>query len=107
MPDKKRSYTTPQVLHDAPVSNLRDAAFHFDDFAATLARLIASRATETPLVIGINGAWGSGKTSLLMRLKRMPDQTVALKDDSKAGIQEFANGEWALTSDQRAAKLPG
>ena len=54
-------------MHDAPLRDEREADFRFDDFAATLARLIASPETETPLAIGINDAWGSGKTSLLLR----------------------------------------
>lgn len=88
----KRLYATPEVLHDAPVCNEKEAAFHFDNFAATLARLIASRDTETPLVIGINGAWGSGKTSLLMRTRRMLDQTRVLLDPTKPAEMEFVNG---------------
>lgn len=89
----KRIYVTPEVLHDAPVSNLKDADFHFDDFAATLARLIASKETETPLVIGINGAWGSGKTSLLMRTRRMLDQTKVLLDPTRPALMEFVNDD--------------
>lgn len=68
-----RKYQTPEIMHDAPLHDHKSADFHFDDFAATLARLVASPKTETPLVIGINGAWGSGKTSLLLRVKNMLD----------------------------------
>jgi len=67
----KRKYQTPEIMHDAPLHGSKDADFHFDNFAATFARLIASPNTETPLAIGINGAWGSGKTSLLLRVKNM------------------------------------
>jgi formylglycine-generating enzyme required for sulfatase activity len=69
-----RKYFTPQVLHDAPLHDRNSADFYFDDFAATLARLVANPGTETPLAIGINGSWGSGKTSLLLRVKHMLDQ---------------------------------
>lgn len=95
MPGKpaKRIYATPEVLHDAPVSNQKAADFHFDDFAATLARLIASKDTETPLVIGINGAWGSGKTSLLMRTRRMLDQTKVLLNPTSPALMEFVNAD--------------
>jgi gamma-glutamyl hercynylcysteine S-oxide synthase len=85
-----RKYQTPEVLHDAPLHDRKAADFHFDDFAATLARLIASPQTETPLAIGINGAWGSGKTSLLMRVKNMLDQPKG-KDGKSA--HRFAEGE--------------
>ena len=69
----KRKYQTPEIMHDAPLTDNKAADFHFDDFAATFARLIASPNTDTPLAIGINGAWGSGKTSLLLRIKDMLD----------------------------------
>src|SRR3990172_7356701 len=85
-----RKYQTPEVLHDAPLHDRKTADFHFDDFAATLARLIASPATETPLAIGLNGAWGSGKTSLLLRVKNMLDKPKGL--DGK-GAHRFAEGE--------------
>ena len=85
-----RKYQTPEVLHDAPLPDRKTADFHFDDFAATLARLIASPQTETPLAIGINGAWGSGKTSLLLRVKNMLDKPKGL--DGK-GAHRFAEGE--------------
>lgn len=85
-----RKYQTPEVLHDAPLKHHKDADFHFDDFAATLARLIASTETETPLAIGINGAWGSGKTSLLMRVQEMLDHP---KGRDAKGVHRFAEGE--------------
>ena len=83
-----RKYQTPEILHDAPLHDTRMADFHFDDFAATLARLIASPKTGTPLAIGINGSWGSGKTSLLLRVKHMLDKPMA-----EAGQHRFAEGE--------------
>jgi iron(II)-dependent oxidoreductase len=84
----RRKYQTPEIMHDAPLRDEPNADFHFDDFAATLARLIASPETETPLAIGINGAWGSGKTSLLLRVKNMLDKPI-----EKDGKHRFAEGE--------------
>lgn len=84
----KRKYQTPEVLHDAPLGGSKAADFHFDDFAATFARLIASPNTETPLAIGINGAWGSGKTSLLLRVKDMLDNPL-----NEKGAHRFAEDE--------------
>ena len=84
----RRKYQTPEIMHDAPLRDERNADFHFDDFAATLARLVASPETETPLAIGINGAWGSGKTSLLLRVKNMLD-----KPTDEDGKHRFAEGE--------------
>jgi len=84
----KRKYSTPEILHDAPLTDDRKADFKFDDFAATFARLIAFKETETPLAIGINGAWGSGKTSLLLRVKNMLDEPKR-----SSGEHRFADGE--------------
>jgi len=86
----KRKYQTPEIMHDAPLTDSKAADFHFDDFAATLARLIASPNTETPLAIGINGSWGSGKTSLLLRVKHMLDKPNG--EDGK-GDHRFAEGK--------------
>lgn len=93
-----RKYQTPEVLHDSPLVDHKTADFHFDDFAATFARLIASPQTETPLAIGINGAWGSGKTSLLLRVKNMLDKP---KGRDGKGEHRFAQGE---EKDFRACK---
>lgn len=39
--------------------------FGFDGYATTIAELIAYKDNKTPLVIGIYGPWGSGKTTLM------------------------------------------
>jgi hypothetical protein len=54
--DENQHFETPLVLHDAPLRQSDTAYFHFDPFARTLARLIASKDTRTPLAIGISGA---------------------------------------------------
>jgi formylglycine-generating enzyme required for sulfatase activity len=95
MTDKKikPEYLTPQTLHDWPLKKDQDALFNFDDFAATLARLIASRDTKTPLTIGVSGRWGSGKTTLLRRVERMLEQTQVLYDPAKPALMDFGNPE--------------
>ncbi|KAF0108876.1 MAG: hypothetical protein FD146_762 [Anaerolineaceae bacterium] len=91
MPKKKPIFETPHILHDLPLAQSDQAHFHFDEFAVTLARLIADKETRTPLTIGISGAWGSGKTTLLRRLQRQLDQTVVLLDPTKPEALEFVN----------------
>jgi hypothetical protein len=51
MAKKEPVYQTPSILSDLPLKHDRDANFHFDEFAITLSRLIASKKTETPLTI--------------------------------------------------------
>lgn len=71
---KKRNWETPHILSDSPLREKDEASFHFDQFAITLARLIADPETRTPLTIGISGKWGSGKTTLLRRVKVLLDR---------------------------------
>ena len=93
MPDKP-SYQTPHILPDNPIQDSAQARFHFEDFAKTLARLIADRETQTPLTIGISGEWGSGKTTLLRCIQEMLNQTRVLLDHEKDTLQiSFANPE--------------
>jgi formylglycine-generating enzyme required for sulfatase activity len=87
-----REYITPEIISDLPVHG-EPSGFHFDDYAKTLARLISSRTTQTPLTIAISGSWGSGKTTLLSRLQDQLDKTVGLSMDNpgKVGIPDFIN----------------
>jgi hypothetical protein len=39
----KGSYITPEILHDAPLEAGDGFDFHFDDYAVTIARLVASK----------------------------------------------------------------
>jgi hypothetical protein len=81
----KRKLQTPKILHDLPLAQGDQADFNFDAFAITLARLAASKDTRTPLVMGVSGAWGTGKTTLLKRIEIM----------LKTRAQYFEDGEEA------------
>jgi hypothetical protein len=85
MPDR---YETPTILHDLPLREDDNAHFHFDQFAITLARLIASKDTRTPLTIGVSGSWGSGKTTLLRRTQKLLDQTGVLRHLEQPATRE-------------------
>lgn len=87
----KGNYTTPEVFHDSPLEIGEKCDFNFDDYAATIARLIASKKTKTPMALCISGAWGSGKTTLLRRIKIMLDDTSKLKSKKKKAEIEFLN----------------
>ncbi|GAB4422505.1 MAG: hypothetical protein Kow002_11910 [Anaerolineales bacterium] len=99
---KKKNYETPKVLHDTPVGDGR-ADFHFDDYAATLARLIADKKTETPLAIGVSGSWGAGKTTLLKRVQSMLKPLKDLHSDKYSGA-EFINAAENPQRDYRACR---
>jgi gamma-glutamyl hercynylcysteine S-oxide synthase len=87
-----RKLITPEILSDLPIEKVK-SDFHFEEFAATLARLIAAPETQTPLTIGVSGPWGSGKTTLLKRLQAQLDGTLGLLDKNaqKAAHLDFAN----------------
>lgn len=92
MPEpKKRHYETPTIWPDLPLGDEEQAQFHFDDYAATLARLITSKETRTPLTIGVSGAWGSGKTTLLRRVEKLLKETGKRKKPSFANTEEKAS----------------
>lgn len=57
-----------------PDHSLGDATrFGFDALAKTLGRIILDPENRTPLAIGIHGAWGSGKTSLMETTRKIVD----------------------------------
>ena len=60
-----------RIISDSPKKG--DVAFGFDAYAKTIAEVAANRDNQTPLVIGIYGPWGSGKTTLMGAVKRFLD----------------------------------
>ena len=70
-----------QIHNDSPAD--RAHHFGFSVYAETFAKIIADRANHTPLTIAINGAWGSGKTSLMRTIR---DTLVEInRDVDRAG----------------------
>ncbi|MBU0511116.1 MAG: SUMF1/EgtB/PvdO family nonheme iron enzyme, partial [Chloroflexi bacterium] len=92
MLEPERQFETPEILHDAPLRDDDSAHFHFDEFAITLARLIADKKTRTPLTLGISGPWGSGKTTLLKRVRNLLDEPVD-KDKHHRFANDTAEGD--------------
>lgn len=54
------------ILSDQPVAK---DAFGFQTLVRTLADIVLSESTETPITIGIDGEWGTGKTSILKMIE--------------------------------------
>ena len=104
MTSRKRKFETPLILSDLPLEQRDAAQFHFDEFAITLARLIADKETRTPLAIGISGAWGAGKTSLLRRIRQQLDKTQVLFDPGRPAILDFVNAEESPQGKFRACR---
>jgi formylglycine-generating enzyme required for sulfatase activity len=51
------------IISDNP--ELESVKFGYDAYARTIAGIIANKKNKTPLVIGVYGSWGSGKTTLM------------------------------------------
>jgi len=52
-----------QLSGDRPKEHLTDDRLGYADFAQSLARSIAGLASTDGIVLAVNGAWGSGKTT--------------------------------------------
>jgi len=51
------------IISDNP--ELKAVKFGYDAYARTIAGIVANKANKTPMVIGVFGSWGSGKTTLM------------------------------------------
>jgi gamma-glutamyl hercynylcysteine S-oxide synthase len=71
MTQKETAPPPVRIVSDRPaVDNL---VFGFDGYAKTLAGLIAGKTNATPLVMGIHGSRGTGKTTLMKAIKTRLD----------------------------------
>ena len=67
MPGKK----PVKIISDAPEAD--NVYFGFDAYARTIAKVVSNKENKTPMVIGIYGSWGSGKTTLMEQVMRYLD----------------------------------
>lgn len=70
----KTSKPLPHIISDIPESEAPQ--FRFDEYAQSIADVIGNPKNKTPLVIGLYGEWGSGKTTLMKRVEHylQPEQ---------------------------------
>lgn len=81
------SPSDPVYIHpDTPAP--QEADFGFSPYIVTIADLIAYRENKTPMVVGIYGKWGSGKTSLMRYVE------TRLKDKKKNGRFRVCKPVW-------------
>ncbi len=57
------------ISADTPISTENDDTVGYNDYAKTIARVIANDKDKSGWVLAINGPWGSGKSSLLNLIK--------------------------------------
>jgi hypothetical protein len=68
-----REAVQQKATSDVPTQDMDKDKLGFKDYVCALREFIASPETSTPLTIGIYGAWGSGKSSLMYMLKNELD----------------------------------
>ena len=67
-------------LSDDP--ELENLQFDFSTYGEQLARYMTSKDLPLPLTIGLNGEWGSGKTTLI---KTIQQNIAEMSDNSDCG----------------------
>ena len=71
MTENKNTEIPPPVYVISDNPEKEKALFGFDVYAKTIGGLIANKENKTPLVIGIFGKWGSGKTTLMETVRQL------------------------------------
>ncbi|SAH90031.1 P-loop NTPase fold protein [Enterobacter hormaechei] len=75
---------------DAAVEDVPEDRYGFGNIAENISRSILTLPQEASNVVGIEGAWGSGKTSLLNLILR----NLALNKDAHTCAAYFSLAEW-------------
>jgi tetratricopeptide (TPR) repeat protein/Cdc6-like AAA superfamily ATPase len=61
----------------------------FESYAGPLSDLISKETTQTPLTVGLFGAWGSGKTTLMRMIERSLEKTQEESNSIKFVLVSF------------------
>ncbi len=80
------------IHNDSPAE--RAHHFGFSVYAETFAKIIADRSNQTPLTIAINGAWGSGKTSLMRSIRELLVDTTRELDGTDDSVFRPCRTVW-------------
>lgn len=62
------------ILSDNPEENTEKIKFDFQAYRNTFVDIISEKRNQTPLVIGLEGRWGRGKTTLMRAIKSELDK---------------------------------
>jgi len=60
-------------IKDSPFQNVRDDSLQISKYALSLSRFI--EISDTPITIGLQGEWGTGKTSLMSLIKELLNES--------------------------------
>ena len=60
-------------IKDSPIQNVREDSLQISKYALSLSRFI--EISDTPITIGLQGEWGTGKTSLMSLIKELLNES--------------------------------
>jgi len=80
----------PPILNDLPTDK---DELEFQPYVEALADILLDPNTHTPLVLGVFGTWGSGKTSLVKLLRtKAPSGASPPARSVRAGVAGISGG---------------
>ena len=80
-------------LNDSPATII-EAKFRFDEYADQIIKYITSGDLPTPLTIGLNGEWGSGKTTLVKIIREKITQYRLKSTGHEIPIKHIEFNAW-------------
>ncbi len=86
------------IISDSPEK--ASGLFGFNAYARTIAGLIANKKNETPVVIGIFGPWGSGKTTLMETIISELDKNEYQDREIYRGCKVVRFQAWKYTKEE-------
>ncbi|MCF6193737.1 MAG: KAP family NTPase, partial [Kangiellaceae bacterium] len=78
--DGDKTRVTANAINDS--ATVKDA-IGFEPYVNALSKMIVHKNTQTPLVVGLYGPWGSGKTSFMKQVDAKVNKTVLVNGGDK------------------------
>jgi len=60
-------------IKDSPIQNIQEDSLQVSKYAVSLSKFI--EISDTPITIGLQGEWGTGKTSLMSLIKELLNES--------------------------------
>ncbi len=83
---------------DIPISESGSDRLGFTEIASTYVEIITSQPNSASIILGLDGSWGSGKSSLLELLKNTLNEKTAKKRDDQIGTITVPFSPWLVTT---------
>ena len=91
-------------LSDSP-SNLKEAKFRFDEYGDQIIKYITSEDLPMPVTIGLNGEWGSGKTTFVRIIQEKIEQLGQNSTSNTITIKYAEFNAWNAEKNNIAVSL--